>query len=197
MHKGAVSHSFFVKVGITMLETLAYIANSINKKNITWGVGGSLLLHFHQLVQHSNDIDLLVSENHAINFIKTLNGLGTSRETHSTSPFCTTYFSTFIVNTTEIDIMGGFCIEHPVGKYKLIFDEKSVVDYITINKINIPLAALEDWYVLYQLMPKKSDKVLLLENYFSKNGIKHPNLLKQALQQPLPVDVKEKIENLL
>ncbi|QOR66150.1 hypothetical protein IM538_20645 [Cytobacillus suaedae] len=180
-----------------MLETLAYVANCINKKNITWGVGGSLLLHFHQLVKDPNDIDLLVSENHAINLIKTLNELGSAKDASSTYPFCTTYFSTSIVNTTEIDVMGGFCIQHPVGKYKLTFDEESVVDSITINKNKVPLTALEDWYVLYQLMPNKQEKVTLLEDYFSKNGIKHPFLLEKALQQPLPVSIREKIENLM
>ncbi|MBE4906927.1 hypothetical protein IMZ08_02495 [Bacillus luteolus] len=180
-----------------MLETLAYIANSINEKNITWGVGGSLLLYFHQLVKDPNDIDLLVSENDALTLIKTLNELGSSREAYSTYPFCTKYFSTLIVNTTEIDVMGGFCIQHPVGKYKLEFDEKSVVDYITINKSKVPLTALEDWFVLYQLMPNKQEKVALLENYFSKNGIKHPYFFEKALQQPLPVGVREKIENLM
>ncbi len=180
-----------------MLETLAYIANSINKKNINWGVGGSLLLYFHQLVKDPNDIDLLVSEKDALTLIKTLNELGSSREAYSMYPFCTTYFSTSIVNTNEIDVMGGFCIEHPLGEYKLLFDEMSVVDYITIDKSKIPLTALEDWFVLYQLMPNKHEKVTLLENYFLENGIKHPYLLEKAIQQPLPVDVRKKIEHLL
>jgi hypothetical protein len=180
-----------------MLDTLAYLANVINKKNITWGVGGSLLLYFHQLVHHPNDIDLLVDENHACHLIQTVNMLATPRETISKAPFRTAYFAGATVNNTEIDIMGGFSIQHSEGIYTLSFDEKSVVEYITINNTKIPLASLEDWYVLYQLIPNKQDKVTTLEKYFKENGVKHPSLLEKALQHSLPADIREKIRNLI
>lgn len=180
-----------------MLDTLAFLAKEMNKRNITWGLGGSLLLHFHQLVDHPNDIDLLVDEKHAIDLIEIIHSLGEPIEAVSKSPFFTTYFAKSKVNTTEIDIMGGFCIQHSEGMYKLLFDEKSITDFVKVDDIDIPMAALEDWYILYQLIPNKQDKVDVLDSYFRKNGIKHPVILERALKQPLPINIKEKVTNLM
>lgn len=45
-----------------MLKTLSFIGENINKKEIAWGVGGSFLLHFYNLIDKPNDIDILVDE---------------------------------------------------------------------------------------------------------------------------------------
>lgn len=81
--------------------------------------------------------------------------------------------------------MGGFGIQHIDGIYKLSFDKKSIVAYKKINGVDIPLCSLEDWYVLYWLIPNKQEKALLIENYLRANGLMYPHLLETALKQPL------------
>ncbi|THE11925.1 hypothetical protein E1I69_12995 [Bacillus timonensis] len=176
-----------------MIETLREIVATVGERKIIWGVGGSLLLSFHGLVQHPNDIDLLVNEEDALWFNKKLELLGTSLEAKSLRPFRTSYFAKFRVGGFNVDSMGGFAIEHEEGVYRLPFDENSVVGRVE----GIPLCSLEDWYILYMLIPNRQDKAARIEEHFNKNGVKHPMLLARALNQPLPHEIKAKVEKLL
>ncbi|MDR4890130.1 hypothetical protein RGU12_21770 [Fredinandcohnia sp. QZ13] len=176
-----------------MIETLKEIVAAIGERKIVWGVGGSLLLSFHGLVQHPNDIDLLVDEEDALWFNKKLEVLGTPIEANALRPFKTRYFAKFRVRGFNVDSMGGFAIEHQEGVYRLPFDENSVVGSVE----GIPLSSLEDWYVLYMLIPNRQDKETLLEEHFKKDGVKHPWLLARALNQPLPHGIRKKVEMLL
>jgi hypothetical protein len=43
----------------------------------------------------------------------------------------------------------------------------------------------------------REEKVILIENELSRNGIKHPFLLERALGQPLPKQVKANVETMI
>ncbi|HSQ88884.1 hypothetical protein, partial [Romboutsia sp.] len=42
------------------LDVLKKVANKLNELNCTWSIGSSVLLHFHDLVDKPNDIDILI-----------------------------------------------------------------------------------------------------------------------------------------
>ncbi|MFD2657655.1 hypothetical protein [Gracilibacillus thailandensis] len=69
-----------------MLETLSFIGNIFNNQNITWGVGGSLLLRFHQLIDKPNDIDILVDLDHTTQMNQILSLIGTENLKRQVSP---------------------------------------------------------------------------------------------------------------
>ncbi|HEO8418152.1 TPA: hypothetical protein VBX77_000112 [Yersinia enterocolitica] len=180
-----------------MLKTLSFIGENINKNDISWGLGGSLLLHFYNLIDKPNDIDILVDEKDATKLNKCMLSIGKTKQVKRSDPFRTTYFSKYSLNDIDIDVMGGFGIQHNDGGYKLSFEKKSIVAHKKINGVDIPLCSLEDWYVLYWLIPNKQEKALLIENYLRANGVKYPHLLKNALKQHLPLHVKESVLSLL
>lgn len=179
-----------------MLETLSYFGNLIQDKNITWGVGGSLLLHFYHLIEHPNDIDIIVEEKDAVGLNEIISPIGERKNAIRSNPFRTLHFSKYKINQFDFDIMGGFAIQHGEGVYKLSFSEESISGFKNINGVNIPLCSLEDWYILYWLIPGKQEKAALIENHFRNHGIQQPNLLETALKQPLPSAVKDRIVNL-
>lgn len=180
-----------------MLTTLTYIGARLEHENITWGVGGSLLLSFYHLINNPNDIDILVNESNAAELNELMITIGKPKEAKTTNPFRTTNFSKYTIEDVDIDIMGGFAVQHNNGVYRLFLQQDSIVDYKKINGVNIPLCSLEDWYILYWLIPNKQEKAILIENYLRTTGVKNPKLLEQALQQPLPLDVKEMVMSLL
>ncbi|GIO26329.1 nucleotidyltransferase domain-containing protein [Ornithinibacillus bavariensis] len=180
-----------------MLNTLSIIGKEINKTNISWGVGGSLLLSFYQLIDRPNDIDILVDEQNAEQLNELLSNIARANEVIHYAPYKTVYFSKYSIDNINIDVMGGFAIEHDEGIYKLPFNKESVVAHKKINGVEIPLCSLEDWYILYWLIPGRQEKAILIENYFRNIGVSHPELLWEALNQPLPITVKERVENLL
>jgi hypothetical protein len=182
---------------VKLIETLTIIGKSLNDREITWGIGGSLLLSFHQLITNPNDIDILVDENHANQLNEIIAPMGESKKVLHSDPFRTNYFTKHRMNNTDIDIMGGFAIQHSEGIYKLSLNKESIVAHITINGVEIPLCSLEDWYILYWLIPGKQEKSVLIENYLRTNGVKHSWLLEEALKQQLPYEVKERVKKLL
>lgn len=134
---------------IRLLKTLSLIADRINGHKLTWGVGGSLLLSFYNIVEKPNDIDILVDESNAASFNEIMSSIGERKDALRSELFHTTHFSKYRMNGIDIDVMGGFAVQHDEGVYKISLQEESIVSHKTIYGVDIPLCALEDWYVLY------------------------------------------------
>ncbi len=179
------------------LNTLSHIAKHINENNISWCIGASLLLNFHGLVDNPQDMDIIVDKFQAEQLTSLLSSLGKIGPKGSLYPYATEHFYQYIVEDLSVDIMGGFKILHEKGVYEFILDSQSIVDYKDINDVSIPLSSLEDWFVLYQLMPNREPKVALIEDYLKSKGVKHRKLLERALTQPLPEKVEARIIKLL
>ena len=69
--------------------------------------------------------------------------------------------------------MSGFDVNHNNGVFEYIFDNNSISDFKIINGVNIPFTSLEDWYVIYQLIPKREAKVNLIEKYLFLTELKN------------------------
>lgn len=180
-----------------MLHSLAKTADILNENNIVWGLGGSLMLHMHGIIDNPNDIDLLVLENQAPLAGKVLDNLGERKEAVRSAPFKTAFFAKYLIRNVPVDLMGGFSIIHEEGIFELEFEKNNIVDSTSFNGKTIYLSSLEDWYVLYSLMPNREEKVHIIEQHFKEKGIAHPDLLMKALKQPLPGSVKNKIHHFL
>lgn len=180
-----------------MLHTLSSIGDRLKNKNITWGVGGSLLLSFYNIIDKPNDIDILVDETNVMELKEIMASIGKPKETISLSPFMTIDFSKYKIDGIDVDVMGGFAIQHEEGIYKLSLHQEYIVNHKNINGVDIPLCSLEDWYILYLLIPNKKEKALLIESYFKNNGVAYPHFLEEALKKSLPIEVKENVTQLL
>lgn len=180
-----------------MMNTLSHIGNELNKANILWAVGASILLMQYKLVNNPNDIDLLIHINDIEKADKILKSMGEKKTFEKTDIYSTEYFYEYVINGFDIDVMSGLKINHYAGTYNYIFDKDSISQYINIHDINIPLTSLEDWYVLYQLIPNRGKKVKIIEDYLKSTGVNNTNLLKRSLLGNLPSNVKYKIRELL
>ncbi|GFP78408.1 nucleotidyltransferase [Clostridium fungisolvens] len=170
-------------------DDLYYIADELNKKKVRWMIGSSVLLYFHGIVSSPNDIDIVIDEKDIMKVKDIFDTIGTEQAKEKKYPYLTEYFYTYIVRDTSVDIMCNFGVAHHYGDYRLKIDEAAIVEYRKIDEVILPLSSLEDWYVLYQLMPGRENKVDMIEKYLVKNGVNHYELLKRALTQPLPESV--------
>lgn len=180
-----------------MLKTLSMIGKVLNEDNIQWALGASLLLNRYGLENEPQDIDLFVELKSSQKVNDLLATLGKRIDVAKSSLYATKTFYRYDVKGVGIDVMGGFQIRHPRGVYRYHFDEYSIVEKQWIHGVEIPLTALEDWYILYQLLPNREAKVERIEDYFQTEGIQHPNLLKRALRGNLPLEVRNKSYTLL
>ena len=180
-----------------MIDTLSYIGGNLNKGKVVWGVGASIILNHHGIIDKPNDIDILVHLDDIEKADTILSSIGKKKKVKKTNTYSTKYFYEYSLNGTDIDVMSGLRINYENGIFEYIFDESSISEIKKIKGVNIPLTSLEDWYVLYQLIPNRGEKVDLIENYLLLNGIKQPGLLERSLKRDLPKEVRYKIERLL
>lgn len=178
-------------------NVLINIAKNLNNSNILWGVGGSLLLKKYNLLEKVNDIDIIVDYKDINKVEDIMNNLGKQKEIKGQLNYSTKRFLEYEIDGIDIDIMSIFIINGQSFKYEFYFDEKSITNYDNIKGIIIPYTSLEDWYIAYMLMEGRDEKVLLIENYFYKNGIKHKKLIERALKQDIPLDKRNRIKKTL
>lgn len=180
-----------------MLSTLSYIGEKLNNAKVVWAVGASILLNQYNLVEKPNDIDIFVDTKDIHKVDKILKEIGKKKLWEKTSIYSTKYFYEYIIRGIDVDVMAGFAVNHVEGVFEYIFDNNSISELKNINGIDIPFTSLEDWYIIYQLIPNRELKVKMIEEHLLSNGIKRPFLLKIALDEKLPIEVGEKIKNLL
>lgn len=180
-----------------LFATLAYIGEKLNNSNIVWGVGASLLLNRFGFIEKPNDIDIFVDIKDIDKADKILKGLGEKRQWEKTDTYSTRYFYEYAINGIDVDIMAGFRVNHNSGIFEYIFDHNSISEFNKINGIDIPYTSLEDWYVIYQLIPNREEKVRMVENHIMSGGINRRDLLERVLEGNLPIEVRERIRKML
>lgn len=177
-------------------ETIALITDHLNKTNSKWGIGGSRLLFQHGLIDVVNDLDIIVHRDDMETVMNELRMLGNERTVQPRDPYQTTYYYKFNIMDLSMDVMGEFQIQHDKGVYVFPFENHSV-DYFIINGVEVPFCTLEDWYILYQLIPGREEKMRIIENFFIENGVEHPEILQQSLLSSLPEDVRLRVQQIL
>lgn len=179
-----------------MEKALLKIAELFNKNNIRYGVGGSLLLNHYGLIDRVNDVDIIVDKDDIKLANELLLMIAKKKDPTINDGFATTFFYQYELETIDIDIMADFKIIHVEGVYTYPFDEFSITNTIFKNNIRISYSALEDWYVIYHLLNNRKNKVKLIDDYLMANDVNR-FLLRRALHQPLPKQVKDCIQALL
>lgn len=173
---------------------LIKITEALNSTDILWGVGASMLLYQYKLVDNPSDIDITVSISDIKEVDRILSSMGEKLSESKSDIYLTEYFYEYIIDGVNIDVMAGFKINLTNSVFEYPFDKNSVPHHLKVGNTPIPFSSLEDWFVLYQLMPKREYKVNLIDEYFKNKGIEYPVLLERIVQIPnLPEKVKKKI----
>lgn len=179
-----------------LFNTLSYIAKKFNDENLTWAVGASVLLNQYSLVKSPNDIDILVALKDVEKADSILKSIGNKNISEKSSTYLTKYFYEYNINGIDIDLMSGLTINFENENYEYLFNKDCIKNYSTINDTKIPLTSLEDWYILYQLIPNRDKKVSLIENYLIENNIKI-YLSEIPLSREIPSKIKLKSKEIL
>ncbi|MEG1050263.1 MAG: hypothetical protein RSE24_06950, partial [Oscillospiraceae bacterium] len=88
--------------------------------------------------------------------------------------YATEHFYEYTVDGVEVDVMAGFTIRTPMGDYLYDFDKEAVWGHHTMAGAKIPLCFVEDWYLLYSLMPNRKAKTDMIEEHFRTAGVENP-----------------------
>ncbi|RCW40120.1 MULTISPECIES: hypothetical protein [unclassified Halanaerobium] len=162
-------------------KVLSELAVKLNKKNIRWGVGASVMLNYYGLVDSPNDIDIIVSSDDSSKADKILRSTGEKNFSSDLEIYKSDFFANYSVNGVEVDLIAGFSIKQNSSYFKYDFDKNSITEMWNLESVEIPVAAIEDWYILYQLMPNREEKVMLIEDYFLQEGSCRVDLLQKNI----------------
>ncbi len=180
-----------------LLDTLVLVARTLNHADALWGVGASTLLYYHGLLKEPHDIDILASKADIEVVAAALRGLGIEKLSEPEELYSTSRFLEFVVNGTDVDVMAGLAIKHADGIYVFPFDNRSITAKGTQDGVTIPLMSLEDWYVVYQLIPGREAKVKVIEDHILTSECPDLELLDRELDLELPLHVQTRIERLV
>ena len=172
------------------MNLLADIVKALQQAHIRFGIGGSLLLAHHGLPVTPRDIDLVVALEDVERAVQVLSKMGTVVEQFETSLYATQVFQEFIIKGIDLDLMSGLQIRHDEGIFVYPFAEQ------TINETGLPFMALVDWYVIYQLIPGREQKVSMIEHCLADQEVDRERL-EQLRRLNLPQTVKKRINQWL
>ena len=171
-------------------QVLDKVVACLQHEQIQFAIGGSLLLHHHGLPVTPRDIDLVVALADAERAVLLLSEMGTVVEQDETSLYATEVFQEFMIEGIDLDLMSGLQVRHDEGVFVYPFDEQS------IDSAGRPFMALVDWYVIYQLIPGREQKVVMIEDVFTKQEVDRKRL-EQLRSLVLPQVVKKRINQWL
>ncbi|WP_214857706.1 hypothetical protein [Exiguobacterium sp. s191] len=175
---------------MSLEQVLEKVVACLQHEQIQFGVGGSLLLHHHGLPITPRDIDLVVALADAERAVLLLSEMGTVVEQDETSLYATEVFQEFIIEGIDLDLMSGLQVRHDEGVFVYPFAEQS------IDSAGRPFMALVDWYVIYQLIPGREQKVTMIEDVFMKQEVDRKRL-EQLRSLVLPQVVRNRIDQWL
>ena len=161
---------------VQLLNVLSLIGERLNRANILWAVGGSVLLNQYGLEDKPGDIDILVDVLDIDRADEILTAIGQKKQGRVSELYATKHFYQYEMNGVDVDVMAGFATHHSQGVFEYVFDGESVTEIKNINWVDIPFCSLEDWYVIYQLIPGRQAKVAKIKEYLLAKGLSHPNL---------------------
>ena len=151
------------------LKVLSDIAHELNKRQIIWAVGASLLLYFKGKVDDFHDIDLMVHEDDVEKLRETLLPMGELAPPNPNEKYKTRHFLEFTIDGIEVDVMAGFVIVQGGIDYDCSLKPEQIAEYIQVNDEAIPLQSLKDWRRYYELMGR-TEKVGMIDKIGSKQN---------------------------
>ena len=145
------------------LLVLSSIAQKLNTAGVTWAVGASALLYFHQIAGEFHDLDIMVDEKDALQAKEILLTLGTLHPSVQDGRYPTKYFFEFTVDGVEVDLIGGYAIRKDGVVYDCNLDASQIAGSTEVNGQTIPLQSVQLWRRYYELMERPA-KVALIDN---------------------------------
>ena len=180
------------------MKTLELLAEKLNEMNIIWAIGASTVLYFNGHEKEPNDIDLFIEEKEYEGVRNNLLMMGKEKiKNDDNNIYNTQRFTTIIIDENEIDIIAGFYIRHAEGEFKFVFDEKSIDKVIDVGNQKVNIMALEDWYILYQLIPGREIKVQIIKDLLEKKEKIRVDLINRALELELPTEVRKSAKGII
>mgnify|MGYP002348896486 CR=1 FL=1 len=147
------------------LLVLKKIASCFNSSQITYALGGSLMLNLRGIQVDYHDIDLMVTLSGSLKADRLLQCLGTKLPKRNNDDYTTEFFGEYVIDGVDVDLMADVSKENPFFVFSL--EEKDIDTFFDLDGISIPLHSIKKWLELYKDI-ERNDKISLIEKYCQK-----------------------------
>jgi hypothetical protein len=167
----------------------------LEKHEVPFSIGGSLLLFLKELPVQPNDVDLLVRPENFAQAKQVLQKRAVQLEDKlAQGCFSTRACTTFtMLDNLQVDLMTDFAITYKDNLFRMPFT--AVMEQTAAGIL--PLSSMEAWYVMYWLLPRKEVKRKQMENYFRLQGLSNRQVLEEARRIGMPAEADLAIGKLL
>ena len=173
-------------------KVLVQLAKLLNSNLINWAVGGSKLLRLSGMELDVNDLDIMIHEHDFDRCIELLKSVSIECEVKESEIFKSKNYRKLCWDNVQIDCMSGMTIQLNENVFVYEFDCKD--KEILYENISIPLCFLEDWYVLYHVMPHREAKIKIMEMFFMNHTIQDRRYYA-LLELNIPMDIRIKMND--
>ena len=144
------------------IDVLIKIARALNAADITWAIGGSMLLYLENITTEFNDIDIMVHSEQADTARVILLQMGVLIPSETKDKFRTKTFLEFVIDGVDVDVMAGFVIVSDGIAHDCALRTEEITGHITIGNEAIPVQPVALWRKYYALMGN-TEKVRLID----------------------------------
>lgn len=146
------------------IKGLVLLAKNLNKHNIRWALGASLLLHLEGYDISVADIDIVVHDEDYKLLLEMLKDYEYTYQELNEKYLTKHFFSTFS-NEIDVDIMIDFKVrkEDQIYQFPFHIEREIIIDETTIH-----LSSIKEWLKAYKAM-NRIDKVLLIQANKKRN----------------------------
>ena len=178
------------------LAALGKIAHALNSEKIVWGVGGTALLFLQGLLPVPERLELLMEPAGFAAAVKALGKLG-AVETRPGGPhgaLSATHHYTCTLGGASVSLFADLAVQRKEAAFRYPFAVDRVTGYIRLGDATVPLTPLEDWYVLYLLLPGRARLAVQISRCLRADSrVADRARLNPWLANRLPGDVRERV----
>lgn len=167
----------------TILEMVAQL---LDDKQILWAVGGTTLLRLYGITKESNHITILISSKDIKMVDRLLSSVGQKHPRELSPSYASRYYCRYTVQNQEVQVISGMALHYKGFLFTYPFARQSICQMCRLRNVALPMMAIEDWYVLYQMMPGRETAVENIEHYFATHGLQNPDRFESMRRYPLP-----------
>lgn len=181
----------------TNKQVLVRIAEAFCTQEILWALGGVTLLACSGIDIEAERLDLIIDSADIAKVDLLLSAWGEAHPRVPSPRYASRFYCRYTIEGADVHVMSGLVLRDKGFLYTYRFDRETIASMLPVENVYIPCTALEDWYILYQMMPWRETRVKALREYFLQNGVARPErFAAMRRHQPLPPAVLASIYEL-
>ncbi len=182
-------------------EAFFRIIGEFEKANLGYSLACSFNLFLRGVSDDFHDFDFIIEKKDSERVKDVVEKLGAKLVATGGNGYCESLvYMHFQYGRVDFEVIAGFQLLTFGSRYLYEYNSEQL-DYVDVDDVSIPLTSMEALFILYYMMEgwqtRRKYKRKLIYEYLVNQDVKYPQILEDALEDPLPYNIKRDIKILL